>query len=205
MLQYQTSLAAIATEPANILAKRARAIILKYSRMLDKSELNVNQIRPLEPEHKDLRQAVHLIDMTLDKAPKDPQHASLRTWLHYRKIRILVQFAPGTVSDAVTAMEREFPNSRLINDALAEQVYAEGMALGDVSAAEKTFQKLLVNYPTGNAVDNAYNWMALIYCRARRADDARKTNTQIIQRFPFTRHALNAAKRMSEFSSGKCS
>ena len=58
------------------------------------------------------------------------------------------------------------------------------------------FQKLLKEFPNGNAVDNAYSWMAIIYRCAHKADLARKTNMEIIRRFPLTRHAKYAAERM---------
>ena len=103
---------------------------------------------------------------------------------------------PQKVSDAVTAMQKEYPKSELLNDALAEQIYAEGAIMKDVPAAERTFQELLKDFPQGNAVDNAYSWMAIIYRCAHKADLAKKTNMDIIRRFPLTRHARYAAERM---------
>src|SRR5262249_19832934 len=156
--KYLTSTAA-ADRPDNVAAK-ARGIIVKYSLLLDPPQQPAAR-RGRAPElvHKDLRQAAHLIDMTLAGVPKTAPHAPLREWLHYRKVRILVQFAPESVPEAVAAMEQELPKSQLMDDALAEQIYAEGVVLRDADAAQRTFQKLIASYPKGNAVDNAYTWM----------------------------------------------
>ena len=142
--------------------------------------------------------------MTLDAVPKTAPHAPLREWLHYRKVRILVQFAPSTVAAAVAAMEQEFPKSQLMDDALAEQIYAEGVMLRDVDAAQRTFRKLLADYPKGNAVDNAYTWMAIVYRCAGRTDEAQKTNRDIIRLFPMTRHARYARDRASKPKASAC-
>ena len=111
-------------------------------------------------------------------------------------MRILTEFDPQRVPDAVAAMEKEYPKSELLNDAMAEQIYAEGAILKNVPAAERTFQELLKDFPNGNAVDNAYSWMAIIYRCAHKADLAKSTNMEIIRRFPLTRHAKYAAERM---------
>jgi TolA-binding protein len=147
---------------------------------------------------------LHLVDVTLDRVPKAAPHAALREWLHYRKVRILVQFAPRTVPDAIAAMEQEFPKSQFMDDALAEQIYAQGVMLRDVNAAQRTFQKLLANFPKGNAVDNAYTWMAIVYRCTGRTDDAAKTNRDIIRLFPTTRHARYARDRAAKPQASQC-
>jgi tetratricopeptide (TPR) repeat protein len=204
ILQYEAYLKAAATDGPDNVARKARAIIAKYSMLLDPPEQGARRRGSPELAHKDLRQAAHLIDMTLASVPKEAQHAPLREWLHYRKVRILVQFAPKTVPAAVAAMEQEFPKSQLMDDALAEQIYAEGVMLRDLSAAQTTFRKLLANYPKGNAVDNAYTWMAIVYRCTGRAEDAQKTNRDIIRLFPMTRHARYARDRASNPKVSAC-
>jgi outer membrane protein assembly factor BamD (BamD/ComL family) len=93
-------------------------------------------------------------------------------------------------------METEFPKSVLLNDALAEEIFAEGAQLKDVEAAEQTFQKLINEFPNGNAVDNAYTWMGIIYRCVGRTDEAAKINMDILRKFPTTRHAIYAMERM---------
>jgi tetratricopeptide (TPR) repeat protein len=196
MKRYETYIKSIATEPPEVVGKRAKDIIVKYSLLLDKPEKLKRGPGPV-PVHKDLRQAVHLIDTTLQNVPQTQQYALLREWLYYRKVRILVQFAPETVPDAVAAMEVEYPKSRLLNNAMAEEIFAEGVVLRNVALAEKTFHKLLDTFPKGNAVDNAYSWMAIIYRCAGKLEQAEKTNKDIIRLFPMARHAKYAKERMS--------
>lgn len=198
ILKYETYLKSAATDRPDKVARQARAIIFKYSMLLDPPAQGAGRRSVPELAHKDLRQAAHLIDMTLESVPKSAPHAPLREWLYYRKVRILVQFAPETVLDAVAAMEQEFPKSQLMDDALAEQIFAQGVMMRDVNAAQRTFQKLLANYPKGNAIDNAYTWMAIIYRCEGRAEDAQKANRDITRLFPLTRHASYARDRASK-------
>jgi len=195
--EYETYLNSIARESPENVSKRARAIIIKYSRLTNPEEQSARRLRGPELSHRDLRQAVHAIDATLKAAPSQPQYARLREWLHYRKIRILAVFAPAKVSQAFAAMEAELPSSQLLDDALVEQLYAEGIGMQDVESAKKTFQKLLEKYPRGNAVDNAYSWMGIIFRCTKRLQEARNINQEILRRFPLTRHARYARERMA--------
>jgi tetratricopeptide (TPR) repeat protein len=195
--QYANSLKSISPERPDALARRARAIIIKYSKLIDEYGSPGGRGAPSELSHRDLRQSLHLIDTTLEHVPKSAQYARLREWLHYRKVRVLVTFDPKTVPDAIAAMERDYPNSALLDDALAEQIYAQGLRLRDVSAAQDTFRRLVDNFPRGNAVDNGYTWMAIIYRCEKRFDDALNMNREIIRRFPATRHAMYARERMA--------
>jgi TolA-binding protein len=67
-----------------------------------------------------------------------------------------------------------------------------------VDAARATFNKLVSTYPTGNAVDNAYSWMAIILRCNGQLQEAEKLNREIIRRFPLTRHAIYAKERMAD-------
>jgi TolA-binding protein len=122
----------------------------------------------------------------------------LREWLHYRKVRILALYAPKTVPEATAAMEREYPKSQLMDDALAEQIYAQAVVLRDLNAAQTTFKKLIDNYPTGNAIDNAHTWMAIVFRCEGRVADAQNMNRRIINLFSRTRHARYARERMAK-------
>jgi tetratricopeptide (TPR) repeat protein len=203
--QYLSYVASMGRDGPDRAMLRARAIILKYSQLLDQPEPEPTRRGRLARAvvHKDLRQAVHLIDATLTGLPRDQSFTRMREWLHYRKVRILAVFAPKTVNEAVVAMENDVPSSRLLNNALAEQVYAEGFMLGDLSSARQTFAKLTSKYPNGNAVDNAYTWMAISYRCAGRSDEAQAINKEIIRRFPGTRHAAYAVERMGDPSTSE--
>jgi tetratricopeptide (TPR) repeat protein len=195
-VQYDSFVKSVDRAPTDVVVKRAKQTILKYSLLVDRPVAPGSANNDPGPVHRDLRQALRLIDVTLQGVPANPRYASLREWLHYRKVRILTEFDPKKVSDAVMAMQEEYPKSELLNDALAEQIYAEGALMKDVPAAERTFQELLKDFPKGNAVDNAYSWMAIIYRCAHMTDLAKETNIEIIRRFPLTRHARYAAERM---------
>jgi ferredoxin len=193
MLEYETYLKSVSMEPPENVTKRARAIIAKYSMLVDPDQRSAGGRRSAELRHRDLRQALHLIDRTFE-----------REWLYYRKIRVLAVFRPQATPKAIAAMEREFPASRLLPNALAEQLYAEGVMMRDLNAAQRTFRKLVDNYPTSNAIDNAYTWMAIIFRCEGRVEDAQKINREIIHRFPLTRHARYALERMSNPRKGAC-
>jgi tetratricopeptide (TPR) repeat protein len=203
ILQFENYLKTAAVDRSDNVSKRVRAIVIKYTMLLDPPGKDTRRPPP-ELAHRDLRQGAHLIDMALAGVPKNAQMTALREWLHYRKVRVMAQYAPKTAAAAVAAMEQEFPKSDLMDDALAEEIYAEGVWLRDVSAAQRTFQKLLANFPRGNAVDNAYTWMGIIYRCEGRADDAQKINRDILRLFPMTRHARYARARMANPRAASC-
>lgn len=195
--RYLNTLSSAAAERPDALTKRARTIIIKYSRLIDVQEQSGQRGGSSELSHRDLRQALHMIDKTLESTPKTTQYTRLREWLHYRKVRVLVAFEHQKVPQTVTAMESEFPTSALMDDALAELIFVQGLLLKDTNAAQGTFRKLLANFPSGNAVDNGYTWMAIIYRCQKRVQDAQNMNREIIRRFAATRHAMHAQKRMA--------
>jgi PAN domain len=174
---------------------RVKAIITKYSQTVD---LPYDESGTRPSAHKDFRQAVHLIDVTLQKLPRDQKFLILREWLHYRKVKILALFAPKTVGQAVALMENDVPESSLNNNALAEQIYAEAFVAGDMAAARVSFDRLLSKYPNGNAVDNAHSWMAIGYRCAEQISQSHAIDREIIKRFPWTRHARYARSRLSD-------
>ena len=99
-------------------------------------------------------------------------------------------------------MTAEFPTSRLLDDALAEQLYWQAIVLDDLDAARKTFQQLVDNHPKGNAVDNAYALMVEILSSKGHCEEANKMNREIVRLFPVTRHAVDALQRLA--SSRSC-
>lgn len=192
--QYEAYLNNVGTERLDVFDRTARKIVLKFSMLIDQPEKPAHAQEIL---HHDFRQALHLIDATLQSIQKNPQFDRLREWLYFRKIRIFALYAPKAVPDAIAAMGREFPTSQLLDDAMAEQIFAEGITMGDVDAAQRTFQVLLQKYPNGNAIDNAYSWMEIIYRCAGRKQDAQTMNVEIVRRFPLTRHAKYARDRIA--------
>jgi tetratricopeptide (TPR) repeat protein len=200
--QYEKYLRGVDHQPPEIVVTRARTIIIKYSKLLDGDDNQDREQRDKKPglpdfSHKDLRQAIHLIDITLANT-RSPSYARLREWLYYRKARVAAVFAPRMMPDIFAAMSAEFPNSSLLDDVLAEQLFAQGMIDADLDAARATFKKLVSAYPNGNAIDNAYSWMAIILRCNGQLREAEKLNREIIRRFPFTRHAAYARERIAD-------
>jgi tetratricopeptide (TPR) repeat protein len=179
--------------------RRTRSIIMKYSLLIAPPDTG----KPPPLAHRDLRQALHLIDHTFARAPKTSEFAPLREWLHYRRVRILVAYAPKEVEAAVAELETEYPKSSYTDDALAELLYVHGRRR-NVRAAEATFRKIVGEHPAGNAVDNAHTWMAVIYRCVGQPSDAQRINREIIRRFPLTRHAKYAVERMANTSKDAC-
>ena len=196
--QYVNDLNDLRTQDAGIFAKKARAIVVKYSMLLDRPP-QPDGSRVSNPiEHKDLRQALYLTDLTLRETSESSAYDTLREWLYYRKARILAVYSPKALPEWIAEMRREFPTSKLLNDVLAEQIFAQGVMLADVDGAQKTFDELLTEFPDGNSVDNAYSWMAIILRCADRVEAADKINKEIILRFPITRHAEYARNRLAD-------
>jgi tetratricopeptide (TPR) repeat protein len=214
MLRYDGDLKALAGTSPEEMAQKTRAIVTKYSLLVDPaytedsngeaSSDDEQTSKPAELIHRDLRQAAHLIEIALAALPRTEEYRALREWLYYRKVRIMVQFAPGDVPGVVSAMAQEFPSSQLLDDALGEQLYTQGAVLRNRNAAEDTLQRILVGFPQGNAVDNALNWMAVIYRCEGLTAEADKIDGQLIQQFPLTRHGRNALLRITNPSDWSC-
>jgi TolA-binding protein len=119
-------------------------------------------------------------------------------------VRILVQFNAASVPAAVSAMEAEFPKGDLLDDALAEEIFALGAEMKDLNAAEDTFRKLITTFPNSNALDNGYTWMAIIYRCMGHLEQAQKINADILRLFPRSRHAALARERMAHPEAKAC-
>jgi tetratricopeptide (TPR) repeat protein len=197
-IDYEAFLKANRNNTPDQVLTRARSIVLKYSTLVDNlGDDSGIKTRPPILAHRDFRQALHLIDVTLDNLPASARYAKLREWLYYRKVRVSTRFAPDEIPKIIAAMRTEFPRSRLLDDVLAEQLFAQGLILRDLPSARATFNELINEYPNGNAIDNAYSWMAIILRCEGKLDEAQALNREIIQRFPFTRHATYARKRLA--------
>jgi hypothetical protein len=174
-----------------------RRIVVKYSMTRDPDQNDTKKPGP-KALHRDLRQSVQLAQRALDLLPRNASFQKLREWLHYKRIAILAQFDPTKVADANAAFQAEFPASRLLDDTMAEQVFAEAVIVGDMTKATATFNTLQQKYPSANAVDNAYSWMAIGWTCVGQPAKAREIDQQIVRRFALTRHALFARKRLRD-------
>jgi hypothetical protein len=171
-------------------------LVIKYSLTTDPDREANPFPGGAKPLHKDLRQSLFVAQRSLDRLPKTPAYSKLRQWLHYKRIRLLAQFDPIKVAAANAEFRDEFPESVLLDDGMAEQVFAEAVTVGDMVKATATFDSLLQRYPSSNAVDNAYSWMAIGWTCAGQPDKAREIDQQIVRLFPLTRHAGYARERL---------
>jgi hypothetical protein len=174
-----------------------KRIVVKYSQTRDPDE-NKKPAPGPKPLHRDLRQSLYLVLRALDVLPRNTNFLKLREWLHYKRVALLAQFDPTKVAAANTRFQDEFPASKLLDDTMAEQVFAEAVIVGDMAKATETFNTLRQKYATANAVDNAYSWMAIGWTCVGQPVKAREIDQEILRRFPSTRHALYARKRLRE-------
>jgi tetratricopeptide (TPR) repeat protein len=196
--RLEALLSNINERPPSSIAVAVKGMVIKYSLTRESDLENKSTRTGPRPQHRDLRQSIYLAQLSLDYLPKNPEFSQLRKWLHYKRITLLAQFDPLKVAAANAKLEEEFPNSILLNDGMAEQVFAEAVVIGDMSRATATFNALRQKFPTGNAVDNAYSWMAIGWTCAGQPVTARKVNEEIVRLFPLTRHASYARERLRE-------
>jgi hypothetical protein len=198
-LSYEAELAraADAADPT-VLATQARQLISKYSMLISRPEASEPDA-DVSARHQDLRQALHLIDITQERTAHNPAYAQLREWLAFRKVRVLTSYDPERVRSAVAQLAAESPASQYLDDALAEQVFVEGMLRRDIEAAWSALDELVRQAPEGsNAIDNGFSWMAIsLRCEGLDAD-AEDINLEILWRFPASRHAQYAWLRAAD-------
>lgn len=182
--------------PAAVAQKTIRELIVKYAltKEADRELMWSDDASP--PRHKDLRQSIYIAGYALQSLPRTTEYSKFREWLHYKRVTLLSQFDPVAVAAANAEFRREFRQSLLLDDTLAEQVFAEAVTIGDMAKATETFDELRQNYPSSNALDNAYSWMAIGWTCVGQPEKAREIDQQIVQLFPQTRHARYAEERL---------
>lgn len=182
MLAYETALTG--QLGARFPPKRIKDIVTKYTR-----------------KHRDYRQGIHLIDLAIPNV----QDSNLLDWLYYRKIRSLVLFKPEMVSEAVAEFGRARPKSKILANAIAEQLYADVYELGDIDDAKATFDRLVVGFQETNAIDNAMNLMSNMYRCSGNLEESRKIDSDIVRKFVLSRFAFYAIQRSQTEKTTSCS
>jgi tetratricopeptide (TPR) repeat protein len=181
--------------PINV-KSRLKNIIIKYALINDPDSNRKGSANTPQAMHKDLRQSIYLADRALQSLPKSVDFSKFREWFHYKRIRLLALFDPTKVAIANAAFQAEFPNSRLLGDGIAEQVFSEGVIVGDMTKANASFEILRQHFPGNNAIDNAYSWIAIGWACVGQPLKAGGIDRDIIRLFPSTRHALYALARI---------
>jgi len=179
-------------------------IVKKYSKILDESE--EKQIAPAKTEwHKDVKQALYLIETALANTRGRPEFRALREWLHYRRIRIIAADQPDAINSYIDEFERESPHSDLLDDAEAERIFVLAYRQKNPGQAILRLMEMTKRFPESNALDNAYSWTARgFYCTGSIAE-GRKLDIVITRKFILTRHAAYAAYRLAQGANVKVS
>lgn len=137
-------------------------------------------------KHFDARQAVALVDDIIDGI----SDTDLIQKYLYLEIRYYKDILPEKVGEVVDRMVRIDPDHHLVDDAMAEQVYALTNSTGAVFQAEVVAEKMERMFPEGNALDNALNWIAVAHRHLYGRKNENRIDWEIIQKFPNTRFAL---------------
>jgi uncharacterized protein YecT (DUF1311 family)/tetratricopeptide (TPR) repeat protein len=183
--------------PPSSIGEKIKEVVIKYSVTRDSDlEEQVFFRRGAKSLHKDLRQSLFIAQKALDSLPKTVNFSKLRQWLHYQRIVLLAQFDPIKVHAANAEFQNEFPDSSLLDDGMAEQIFAEAVIVGDMVKATATFDTIRQRFPKGNAIDNAYSWMAIGWTCKGEPLKARNIDQEIVRLFPLSRHARYARKRI---------
>lgn len=187
----------VAIAPAERFNTDTLTIIKKYSKILDESEENQNS--PAKTEwHKDVKQALFLVETALAKTRGKPEFAKFREWLHYRRIRVIAAVRPDEIDRYIGEFEQEAPYSDLLDDAEAERIFVLAYRTKSPEKAFVRLAEMKSKFHGGNALDNAYSWAARGYYCAGNIAEGRKIDIEITKRFPLTRHALYALRRLSQ-------
>lgn len=104
--------------------------------------------------------ALHYIDRVLEDVPKFRNKGFAIDYLFYLKLRILVVDSPAEAEELIAYFLSAYPDSEFSDDFLAEQIYINLYEDYELPRAEENLTLLLDNYPEGNAVDNALNWIS---------------------------------------------
>ena len=195
--QLETILSNVDKSSPSSSAAEIKRIVVKYSQTRDPDESKKPAQGP-KPLHRDLRQSLYLVQRALDLLPRNTNFLKVREWLHYKRIALLAQYDPTKVAAANARFLDEFPASKLLDDTMAEQVFAEAVVVRDMVKATETFNTLRQKYTTANAVDNAYSWMAIGWTCVGQPVKAREIDQEIVRLFPLKRHTLYARKRLRE-------
>ncbi|WP_438503400.1 tetratricopeptide repeat protein [Corallococcus aberystwythensis] len=134
--------------------------------------------------------------MSMEPPEKDPDI------LDAEYERAVAMLRTGNVEGGVETLTRfasENPRHPRADNAL----YFSGlgqMGLKDAAGAAKTFEKLIKNYPAGDAVQDGMLRLAECRVRLNQAVDARALYTRVVTQFPGTAAATQAEQRLAALS-----
>jgi TolA-binding protein len=97
------------------------------------------------------------------------------------------------------ALEKQFPTSSLLPDALLEMTEAQ-LRTGNTNSAISTYKHLINSYPNTTQGRQAYLQLALTYEDAGRRSDAISTYREIISTYPTSDEAAQAAETLKRMA-----
>jgi TolA-binding protein len=97
------------------------------------------------------------------------------------------------------SLEKEFPTSSLLPDAMLEMTEAQ-LRTGNTNGAVTTYKRLISNYPNTTQGRQAYLQLALTYEDAGRRSDAISTYREIITNYPTSDEAAQAAETLKRMA-----
>ena len=156
---------------------------------------------------------LNLIDIGINRFK---HHSKTLGYLFYLKTRCLTNNFPNRIDCVISQAEDKAPQSEYLDDIYAEQVYAQAWYYGP-EKAEPYLEQLITRFPTHNALDNAYNWMASIYtfwckkCKRNCRDNcniycsrASEINNHIISKYSTKRFSAYSVKRLLDIKVADC-
>ncbi len=91
-----------------------------------------------------------------------------------------------------------YSESIFADDALAEMGVYYLLYRHDNARARKLFNKVIIEYPETNAVNNAYNWIAWSYLRDKDYQNALDAYKRLQLKFPLNRYGINAKRNIKK-------
>ena len=206
---------------AKYLAKQTD-LVLSYS----ESELNYQDMASLAISFRhdfyNRKLALYFIDLAVKKFGNNPSFPL--DYFIYLMVANLRDQDPVEAIRAAETLLKNFPSSQYCDDVMADIVYIQAIVLDKRNDARKTLNTLVVEYPDGNALDNAHNWLAMSlrncceyyyscsddnarygsaeYRQEKKAkcDEAKALYKEIIRKFPDTRFALYAVENIQRIN-----
>jgi hypothetical protein len=146
----------------------------------------------LRTRFKNFEKGITIIDQGMQRfgneAPVD--------YLHYLKILLCRDFSSRKIDEAVSELHEKYPASAFMDDALAELANVQVRYRNQVGEGRATVMRLLREYPSANACDNALNMLAKRYYSDHDFEKAREIDSIIIRKYPRNRFAGYAKIRL---------
>ncbi len=143
---------------------------------------------------KDWSQAANAYDKSYALQPSSGDYALFQ--------KAMMQGYAGNFSGKLSGLEtleKQFPTSSLLPDALLEMTEAQ-LRTGNTNGAITTYKRLISNYPNTTQGRQAYLQLALTYADAGNRSEAISTYRTIIKNYPTSEEAAQAAETLKRMA-----